>query len=214
MQVCADRVDRETPRHAPCRTSPVFFASRGSRVRVSLAPPTQPNSPALPLLRRCPLLVKRPSSAIERDLTPSASSARHRSLCGQPIEALPGARVGGPGSGTPPCRSHVLATSHDCVQPKGADHETDADDNRKEHPENHPLASRCHAASLRRWTATGCRASSAQCGIGDATRNGGGRQWGARRHRCRPAPAVPVSRIHWTRWDAGAGSRTQGKDVT
>ena len=214
MQVCADRVDRETPRHAPCRTSPVFFASRGSRVRVSLAPPTQPNSPALPLLRRCPLLVKRPSSAIERDLTPSASSARHRSLCGQPIEALPGARVGGPGSGTPPCRSHVLATSHDCVQPKGADHETDADDNRKEHPENHPLASRCHAASLRRWTATGCRG---------LIRSVWHRRCHTQRWRtsmgCSATP-VPTSPGRARKQDpldsmgCRAGSRTQGRNMT
>src|SRR6266536_3301569 len=57
----------------------------------------------------------------------------------------------------------------DTVEPEDAI--TDAADDRKDHPENHPVDSRCHAASLRRWTATGCRAASAQCGIGDAKRN-------------------------------------------
>jgi len=159
-------------------------------------------------------LSKRPSSAIERDLTPSASSARHRSLCGQPIEALPGARVGARG------QAHRRA-AHMYLPPVTIAYSQKAPITRQTPTIIERSTQRIilwPLAVMLRPCVDGPQpdagASSAQCGIGDATRNGGGRQWGARRHRCRPAPAVPVSRIHWTRWDAGAGSRTQGKDVT
>src|SRR6266496_2176266 len=58
-------------------------------------------------------------------------------MCPPPVQragragALPRPHTTPAGLGvTPPCRSHVLATSHDCVQPEGADHETDAADQR------------------------------------------------------------------------------------
>ncbi len=149
-----------TPAEAPgdsFERAPDRDATIGDRVAVKghlvSAVPRSPRSAAAALCS------PRRSPSSPPALTPP------RSRWPSPVPISAGLRL------TQPCRSHVLATSHDCVQPEGADHETGTADDRKDHPENHPLGSRCHAASLRRWTATGCRAASAQCGIGDAKRN-------------------------------------------